>query len=126
MATAWRLAYRRAPRLLAVNGGGTTRKWRRKPLESLKTDSDMAVGWSAIAQREPMGQTSFQAKPRPKSDEPHAPQRRMPVPSDDDVIVDRDAERLGDGDNVQCHLDVLGRGRRIARRVIVNDAITMS
>jgi hypothetical protein len=44
----------------------------------------------------------------------------MPVASDDDVVVDSDAQALGDRDDVQGHLDVLGRWRRIARRVIVN------
>lgn len=67
-----------------------------------------------------MRRTPFQAKPQPKSDQPHSPERGMPVASDNDVIMDGDAQRLGDCDNVQCHLDVLGRGRRIARRVIVN------
>ena len=69
-----------------------------------------------------MRRTPFQAKPQPKSDQPHSPERGMPVASDNDVIMDGDAQRLGDCDNVQCHLDVLGRGRRIARRVIVKQS----
>ena len=44
----------------------------------------------------------------------------MPVLADDDVVVHRDAERLGDIDDRLGHLDVGARGRRIARGVIRN------
>ena len=38
------------------------------------------------------------------------------------IIATDDAERGGHGDDVQRHLDVLGRRRRIARGVVVDDA----
>src|SRR3984957_1845401 len=53
-------------------------------------------------------------------DEPHTLQRGMPIASDDDVVMHGDAQGLGDRDDVQGHLDVLRRWRRIARGMIVN------
>ena len=49
-------------------------------------------------------------------------QTRMAVLPHDDVVVHRDAERLGDVDDLLRHLDVGARGRRIAGRVIVHQA----
>ncbi len=43
----------------------------------------------------------------------------MSVAADDDVVVDEDAERLGDVDDLARHLDVGGRGRRVAGRVVM-------
>ena len=45
----------------------------------------------------------------------------MAVAPDDDVIVHGDAEWFRHPDNVQRHLDVLRRGRRIAGRMIMNE-----
>jgi len=44
------------------------------------------------------------------------------VPPDDDVIVPDDAERFRDRDDLERHVDVLGRGRGIAGRMIVDHA----
>jgi len=44
------------------------------------------------------------------------------VPPDDDVIVHDDAERFRDRDDLERHVDVLGRGRGIAGRMIVDHA----
>src|SRR5258708_38202875 len=46
--------------------------------------------------------------------QPHPLQTRMPVLADDDVIVNRNAERSGDVDDRLGHLDVRLRWRRIA------------
>ena len=40
--------------------------------------------------------------------------------ADDDVVVHRNAERLGDLDDILGHLDIGLRGRRIARRMVVH------
>ncbi len=56
------------------------------------------------------------------SDEPQALQRRVAVAADDDVVVHRDAERLCDRHDFARHRDVLRRGRRIAGRVVVDEA----
>ena len=45
----------------------------------------------------------------------------MPFASDNDVVVDRNSERLGDIDDVLRHLDIGMRRRRIAGRVIVHE-----
>ena len=45
----------------------------------------------------------------------------MPVARDDHVVMDRDAERGGDGDDIQRRLDVGGGGRRIARGMVVDE-----
>lgn len=50
----------------------------------------------------------------------------MAALADDDVVVDGDAERLGDLDQRAGHLDVGARGGRIAGGVVVDDAISMS
>jgi hypothetical protein len=56
-------------------------------------------------------------------DQLQPPQARVPVLADDDVVVHRDAERLGDvGDRLR-HLDVGARRRRIAGWVVVDDAL---
>lgn len=47
----------------------------------------------------------------------------MPVLADNDVIVHRDAERLGDVDDRLGHIDVGARGRGVATRMVVHDAI---
>ena len=44
----------------------------------------------------------------------------MPVLADDEVIVNRDAERARDRDDRFRHLNIGLRGRRIARGVIVH------
>lgn len=44
----------------------------------------------------------------------------MALPSDDDVIMDGDAERRRTVDDLAGHLDVGPRRRRIARRVVVD------
>jgi len=46
--------------------------------------------------------------------QPESLQTRMPVPADDDVVVQRNAERLGDLLNLLRHLDVGARRRRVA------------
>jgi hypothetical protein len=43
----------------------------------------------------------------------------MPVPANDEVIVNRNAERARHRDNLLRHLDIGLRWRRIARRMIV-------
>ena len=65
------------------------------------------------------------AAPRPgrchsSSDQPHALQARMPVLTDDDVVMHGDAERGRDLDDRFRHLDVRLRGRRIATGMIVH------
>ena len=45
---------------------------------------------------------------------------RMAFLADDDVIVHRNAERLGDVDNRLRHLNIGARRRRIAGRMIVH------
>ena len=44
----------------------------------------------------------------------------MAVLADDDVVVHRDAERLGDGDDCFCHRDIGLRRRWIAGGVVVH------
>lgn len=44
----------------------------------------------------------------------------MPVPPDDDMVVHVDPERLGERDDVERHLDVLLRRRRVAGGVVVH------
>jgi hypothetical protein len=46
--------------------------------------------------------------------------------ADDDVIVHGNAERAGDGDDLLGHLDVGLRRRRIARGVVMQNAILLS
>jgi hypothetical protein len=50
----------------------------------------------------------------------------MPVASDDDVVVHRNAQRAGDLDDLPGHLDVCPRRGRIAGRVIVHDACRLA
>jgi len=45
------------------------------------------------------------------------------LPADDDVIVHGDAERASQGNDFLGHLNVGMRRRRIAGRVIVQDAL---
>jgi len=47
----------------------------------------------------------------------------MPLFAYDDVVVDGDAERGGDGDDLLRHLDVGARPRGVSRRVIVQDTL---
>ncbi len=47
----------------------------------------------------------------------------MAVPADNDMIMDGDAEWAGRVDDQLGHLDIGARRRRIARRVIVHEAI---
>ena len=56
------------------------------------------------------------------SNQPHPLQARMPVLADDDVVVHRDAERGSDLDDCLGHMDVGLRGRRIATRMVVQQA----
>src|SRR4030088_74023 len=53
-------------------------------------------------------------------DQLHPLQARVPVLADDDVVVHRDAEGLGDVDDLLGHLHVGARGRRVARGVVVD------
>jgi hypothetical protein len=46
--------------------------------------------------------------------------------ADDDVVVDGDAERTGDVDDRLGHLDIGLRGCRIAARVVVDEATTIT
>ena len=48
----------------------------------------------------------------------------MTVPTDDDVIVDGDAERGGDVDDGAGHLDIRLRRCRVAGRMVMHDAAT--
>ena len=54
------------------------------------------------------------AKRRPASNQLHSAQADVAVPADNDMIMDGDAQRFGDLDDVERHLDVGGRRRRIA------------
>jgi hypothetical protein len=56
-------------------------------------------------------------------DQFEALQARMAVATDDDVVVHRNAERLDHGDDLLRHLDVGARRRRVAGRMIVQDAL---
>jgi hypothetical protein len=47
----------------------------------------------------------------------------MAIAADNDVVVQRNAERLRGARDLPRHLDVGGRGRRIARGVIVQEPI---
>jgi hypothetical protein len=47
----------------------------------------------------------------------------MAVLADDDVVVHGDAEGLRDLDDRLRHLDVRTRGRRVAGRMVVHEAI---
>ena len=47
----------------------------------------------------------------------------MAVLADDNVIVRRNAERVGDTDDRLGHLDIGGRGRRVAGGMVVDEAI---
>jgi hypothetical protein len=47
----------------------------------------------------------------------------VPLPADDDVIVHRNAERVGHRDDLLRHLDVGVRGGRIAGRMIVHERV---
>lgn len=49
----------------------------------------------------------------------------MAVLADDDVIVHRDAERVGDADDRLGHLDVGRRRCRIAGRMIVDQPVKL-
>jgi hypothetical protein len=44
----------------------------------------------------------------------------MPLPADDDVVVDGDAQRRRDVDDLAGHLDVGARGRGVARGMVVD------
>ena len=57
---------------------------------------------------------------RAVSDQLQSFHRNMALPADDDVVVDGDPERRGDRDDVERHLHVLRRGRRIARGMVVH------
>lgn len=56
------------------------------------------------------------------SHQPRSLEADVPVPTDDDVVVNGDAERLGDIDDRLGHADVGLRGRRVARRVVVEES----
>jgi hypothetical protein len=59
----------------------------------------------------------------PRSHQLQSLQTRMAVLADDDVVMHGDAERPRDVDDGAGHLDVRLRWRRIAGRVIVQDAL---
>ena len=50
----------------------------------------------------------------------HPLQARMPVPADDDVVVDRNAQRFCDIDDGPGHRDIRLRRRRIAGGMVVH------
>src|SRR3954447_8990884 len=54
------------------------------------------------------------------SNQPLLPEARMPVAAHDDVVVHRDAERLGHLHDLLRHLDVGARGRRVTGRMVVH------
>jgi hypothetical protein len=56
---------------------------------------------------------------RRASNQLHPLEARMPLLSDDDVVVHGNAERARDGDDLLRHLDVGARRRRVAGGVIV-------
>ena len=54
------------------------------------------------------------------SDQPQSLQAGMPVAPDDDVVVNRDAERLCGLDDLAGHPDVGGRRARVSGRMVVH------
>lgn len=64
--------------------------------------------------------------PLGRSQQSQAPEARMPLAADHEVIVDRDAERFGRLADLLRHLDVLARGLGIARGVVVHLAFRSS
>jgi hypothetical protein len=58
-----------------------------------------------------------------ESDQPHPLQTRVPAFAGDDVVMHRDAERLGDGDDGFRHRDIGLRRRRIAGGMVVQEPI---
>jgi hypothetical protein len=56
-------------------------------------------------------------------DQPQALEARVPVLAHDNVVMHGNAQRMGDGDDLLRHLDVGAGRRRIARGVVVQQAV---
>ena len=69
--------------------------------------------------------TGKERAPRAISHQPQALQAGVAVLADDDVVVNRNAERIGDADDRLGHLDVGGGRRRITARVIVHQPVKL-
>ena len=54
-------------------------------------------------------------------DQPQRSEADMPVLADDNMIVNGDAQRLRRVDDRLGHLDIGARGRRISRRMVVDE-----
>ena len=55
--------------------------------------------------------------------QPQALEARVPVLAHDNVVMHGNAQRMGDGDDLLRHLDVGAGRRRIARGVVVQQAV---
>jgi hypothetical protein len=58
----------------------------------------------------------------PQLEQPQAPEARVPLAADHEMVVDRDAERFGGPSDLAGHLDVVARRLGGATGMIVHQA----